>query len=356
MIRVLHIIGSLNRAGAQAFIMNVYRSIDRTKIQFDFVVNIKSENGFDDEIKKLGGKIFLVSPKEKALLNNFKNIKRIVKDNKYKIVHRHTNTSTVFLDLLAAKLGGAKTLIAHSHNTNAAKLNKLHYFCRPLLNAVATNSFACSHEAGLWLFGNTKFTILKNGIEIQKFIYKESTRNQIRNKLELKNNFILGHVGRFHPAKNHMFLLDIFKQIKSKLPDSKLLLVGDGELRNDIENKIKSLDLSDSVILAGVVTNINDYFQAMDVFIMPSLYEGLPVTLVEAQAAGLKCFVADNVSKEVNVENLITNLNINDKTEHWVENIYLLKNGYERKNMSFELKRSAFDIEDTAKVLEEFYS
>lgn len=361
-IRILHVLGTLNRGGAETMIMNIYRSIDRTKIQFDFMIHTDKECDYNDEIIKLGGKIYNVPRyigrnhfKYKKAWKSFFNI-----HPEYKIVHGHMR-STAVIYLSIAKNHGLIT-IAHSHST-ASRGNKIEQLVKNIMQYpirfIADYLFACSNEAGRWLFGKKAITkdnykVIKNAINIEKYIFNECKRNEMRSILGIEDKFVVGHVGSFTYPKNHKFLISVFYEIQKKYKDSILLLVGDGELRSHIQKHIDDLGINDKVKLIGVVGNVNDYMQAMDVFVFPSLWEGLPVTVVEAQAAGLQCFISDKITEEVCITPCIKSISLNESVKNWGYKIISSKKnrGYET---SFYIEKGGFDIYDSVKLLTTFY-
>lgn len=364
--RILHVIGSLNNGGSQAMVMNLYRNIDRTKVQFDFIIDREDELFFEDEINCLGGKIYILPS------FNIKNSPRYIKcwndffsaHPEYDIIHGHVR-STASIYLKIAKTYGLTT-IAHSHNTSSGKgfpalvKNILQF----PLRYIADYFFACSEPAGKWLFGNkvcnqANFLILKNAIDTKKFIYNETVRNRVRDEFNLHNKFVLGHIGRFHNQKNHTYLIDIFAEVKKTNENAVLLLVGEGDLRRSIEAKVNKLGLSNSVIFAGVRSNVHELLQAMDIFVFPSLYEGLGIVVIEAQAAGLPCVVSDTIPKEAFINNtdnkIISAFPLNESAETWANAIQQYSVIKERRNMFNEIKSSGYDITHTTKQIEEFY-
>ncbi|MEK6263425.1 MAG: glycosyltransferase family 1 protein [Clostridium sp.] len=353
-IRVLHIVGTMNRGGQETFLMNVYRAIDRERIQFDFIVHSQEHGDYEDEIEGLGGRIFRVTRKEKSILRNFYDIKRVVKDNQYKIVQRHSNNSFVVWDLLASKLGGAKMLIAHSHSSNSQS-PITHKICRPILKLIATHRYACSSKAGKWLYGEADFKIINNGIASTEYIYSPESCKEVRQELDLENKFVIGHVGRLTKAKNHLFLLDIFSIIRKTVENAVLILVGDGELREEIEKKISELELQDSVKLLGVRSDVPRLLQAMDVFLFPSLYEGLPVSVVEAQASGLPCVISDTITDEVVLTNLVSRCSLGDSAEQWAQIVSQYTEIFDRHSDIDSIINAGFDISFTAKQLQQYY-
>lgn len=355
--RVLHIIGRMNCGGAENFIMNIYRNIDRTKIQFDFVVHTEEECYFDDEIQALGGKIYRIAPISKNIFKHMSQLKKIIKENGYKVVHRHTNASIVAIDLKVAKSVGVEKIIVHSHNTQSSKKNNFKLF-KKMIDKYATHKFACSIEAGEWLYGKGKdFQIIKNGIDTLKYKFDKEIAIKKKDELGLNDSFVIGHVGRFNIQKNHMFLLDIFYEYLKLNDKAKLLLVGDGELRSDIENRVKELGIKDKIILTGVRSDVNELMMAMDVFLFPSLHEGLPLTLVEAQACGLKVLGSDVIPRDVAITSLYNFFEIGESSKKWAARLDLLKYEIQQNRDEFlDVKNIVdFDVKNVSKQLEEVY-
>lgn len=364
-IRVLQVIGIMNRGGAETMIMNLYRNVDRNKVQFDFVEHSQEAAVFDDEILSLGGKTY------RCPRYTGKNHIAYVKwwksffdkhAGEYRIVHGHIgSTASIYLSI--AKHCGLFT-IAHSHNTDGALsvyavLYKLLSF---RTRSIADYFFACSVQAGIDRFGariakqKDRCRVLNNAIDTTAFAFNDMIRNQVRNGLGLeKNDYVLGHVGRFMDQKNHVYLMDVFSEIARREPDAKLLLVGDGPLRKQIETKVAALGLSDRVIFTGVRSDVAELMQAMDILVFPSKKEGLPVTLVEAQAAGLPCVISNSIPRDaVITKNLVTTLSLQNSPKEWAEHV-LSRKQEARSDHSEEVKAAGFDIHETAKLLEEFY-
>lgn len=361
-IRVLQVFAEMNRGGAETMIMNLYRHIDRAKIQFDFIVHTNEKCAFDEEIEQLGGIIYRVPRyvgknhfEYKDAWQNF-----FISHPEYKIIHGHVR-STASLYLKVAKKHGLIT-IAHSHNTSSGNgissvvKNILQYPIRH----TADYFLACSEAAGKWLFGDTvvsrsNFKVLVNAIETDRFSFNNHSRDAIRNEFGIENKYVIGHVGRFHPQKNHEFIIDVFKSVHNKVKNSVLLLIGDGALKESIQMKVRKEKLENSVIFAGVRSDVPDIFQGMDIFVMPSLFEGLPVTLIEAQASGLKIFASDVITNEVAITNNIEFMSLNSSAEVWADRIMEYRDGYERKNSSQEIIASGYDVKNNAQELEQFY-
>lgn len=363
-IRVLHVIGIMNRGGAETMIMNLYRNIDRNKVQFDFVENTSQSAVFDEEIQLLGGRIYRCphyNGKNHIAYCKWWNHFFDTHKNEYAIVHGHLG-STAAIYLSIAKKHGVYG-IAHSHNTNLMKSpDDIIYalFAFPT-RFIADHFFACSREAGVSRYGKrvgndeNRCTILANAIDISKFVFNESIRQRMRDSLGItENQLVIGNISRFAEQKNHLFLIDIFEKIREKSPDAVLLLVGDGERRPQIEAHILEKNLSSNTILTGIQSNTWDFYQAMDVFLMPSLYEGLPVSMVEAQTSGLPCCVSTSVPREAAITDLVQFHSLSDSAEKWCGWVLGCTNR-PRRNMKAEIQKAGYDISVTSKWLENFY-
>lgn len=360
-IRIAHIVGKWVGGGVEAVIMNYYRHIDRSKIQFDFLCDDDSTNIPYDEIEKLGGRVILVPPYQKVFKYH-RELKRIFKENKYKIVHSHINTLSVF-PLFAAKCAGVKVRIAHSHSTTNKKewkRNILKQVLRPFSKTFSTDYFACSELAGRWLFGNKEYDkgnvyLLNNAIDLDKFKFDKKIRNKKRKELNISDDmFVIGHIGRFVETKNHKFIIDVFNEIYKKNNKSILILAGQGPLVEEVKEKVNRLELTNNVIFLGQRNDVNEFYQAFDLFIFPSLYEGLGLVAVEAQAAGLKCVCSKNVPVEVDVTNNVTFIDLKESFTFWCDQI-LEKFLNERKDFSNEITIHGYNIEFEVKKLEDEY-
>jgi glycosyltransferase involved in cell wall biosynthesis len=366
LVRVLHVTNGMDRAGAETMLMNYYRCIDRTKLQFDFLLTtpLSYKCHYENEITEMGGKIFHLPQLTPYAPWKYLNAADIFfKDHpEYRVVHSHISATGVF-PLYIAKRNNVSVRISHSHNTRGGKLLK-HFVISILklfLQHVGTHFFACGTDAAEWLYGkrfvlNNNVFILKNAIYASLYAYSEEKRCRIRMKKDWNDNFVIGHIGRFAYQKNHGFLLDIFKNIKKLCPHALLLLIGDGEERKVIEKKITVEGLGDSVVLMGVVDNVFDYMQAMDVFLFPSLYEGLGMALIEAQAAGLCCFASkDAVPREATITDLVEFISLSENAEYWANRIVRYKDGYVRRNTYNEIKKAFYDVQQNAEWLENYY-
>lgn len=360
-LRVLHVVTSMNRGGLETMIMNYYRHIDRQRVQFDFLVHRDERADYDDEIESLCGNIYRIprlvpwSIRYRKSLNSF-----FDSHPEYSIVHVHQDCLSS-IALKTAKKHGVPVRIAHSHSTNIDK--NIKYFIkiiyRRFITKYATKLMACSEAAGKWMFcckDSSKFTILPNAVDAKKFDFNTQLRTDLRKELGIsQNDFVLGHIGRFAPEKKHEFIIDIFNLFLKSNPNARLVLVGDGELRNAIEKKVANLGLTEYVRFTGTVSNVSHFLQVMDAFVFPSKYEGLGIALIEAQTSGLPCVISESLPNEcVICSDLISRISINDSAKKWVECILGFSNS-SRKGRSDDIVSAGYDINECAKKLEEFY-
>lgn len=359
-IRVLHVVVNMNRGGAETLIMNLYRNLDPKKVQFDFLTC--KEGVFDQEIQEMGGNIHRIpyisdvghAGYMKALRHFFTNHKH------YKIVHSHMDKMSGLV-LRAAKMAGIPVRISHSHNTSceggiAAKLYKS--FAGSFINKSATDLLACSNSAAEWLFKNRnhQVKIINNGINYQRFLFNPKTREKVRTFLNVdESTLVLGHVGRFFEQKNHSFLIEIFREVNKRNPNSVLVLVGNGSLMSEIYQKVDEYGLNGKVKFLGVRSDVEQLYQAFDLFIFPSIHEGLPVTLIEVQASGMPSLISDTITNEVDLGlGLIEYLPINDIGK-WVKAIANYSNHHNRKITSNVFEEKGYDIRKTAASIQEYY-
>jgi glycosyltransferase involved in cell wall biosynthesis len=347
----------MNRGGLETMLMNYYRQMDRNKIQFDFMVHRTESGHYDEEILKMGGRIYRMPQiRPGNYLKYFKLLHEFFKQNKsYKVVHSHINENSSFV-LKAAKRVGIPCRIAHSHLSDLGIDIKLPFrlYARLVMKGVPTEYFACSQNAGKWLFGEQKnITVLNNAVNVYEFKYNEELREEVRKELNIRDELVIGHIGRFNKQKNHDYLIHIFKAVHDKEPNSILVLVGDGHLRNSIEKKVECLGLSSKVKFLGIRSDISRIMQGMDLFLFPSLFEGLPVVLVEAQAAGLNCIVSDSITDETNITGRVQFISLGDSVNSWANKI--LTTTYEHADTSKILQLNGFDTTTTVNWLSTFY-
>ena len=356
--RLLCIVSCMDTGGAETFLMKIYRLLDKSKYQMDFCVSANKKGFYDDEIKKLGGKIYNIPMKSEHPIKSFRAIKYMVKSGNYQRVLRTSQQSLAAIDLLAAKFGGAKKLIYRSSNAGLTGnfiskiINKLFGF---LPRMIPNIKIAPSTEAAEFVFGSRsvqkqKIIILHNGLDYEKFCFNKKIREKIRCELEIDDKTILyGHVGRFNVQKNHLFLLDVFKKIHDQKSNSMLILIGNGELEEDIRQKIKTLKIEKNVKILGVQENVNEYLMAMDLMIFPSLFEGMPNVIIEAQATGLKCFASNTITKEANITGLVRYIDLDASIDNWANEI-MKEDLQERIDTSTFFKNSGYLMSDVIKV------
>lgn len=322
-IHVAQVIGRVNEGGIEGIISSLCENIDHSKVVIDFYACGSCFLLNKEKAEKYGGKYYEIPPYKK-LFKFKKMLRKYFKENNYDIVHANMN-SLSFLALSQAKKAGIKIRIAHSHSTSNKK-ELVHHIIKKILKPFArkgaTHFFACSKYAGEWLFGKkTKFYIINNGVDFSRFAFNEVKRNEVRKELGIEPNAkVLGNIGRLDPQKNHMFLLEIYEKVVQKYKDTYLLLIGKGDLKDKILSYIKEHHLDKAKYL-GTLPNPEDYYQTMDAFVLPSLYEGLPVVGVEAQANKLKCFFSNEVTPEAKLIEDTEFLPINEGIEPWVNAI-----------------------------------
>lgn len=356
MLRVLQVVTHMNRGGLETMLMNYYRNIDRTQIQFDFLTHRTYIGDYGEEILSLGGKIYHLPVLNPFSINYKQKLREFFKQHReYHIIHVHQDClSSVILKI--AEQEGIRIRIAHSHNSSQDKnikyLVKMYY--RRQIPQYATHLLACSEQAGKWMYGNGSFSVLNNAINAKEYRFNPHKREKVRNTFHVENNeMLIGHVGRFNYSKNHSFLIDVFQNVQKKLP-AKLMLIGDGELRKQIEKKVQNNNLGDKIIFTGVRSDVADLMQAMDVFVFPSNYEGLPVTIIEAQASGLPCLISDKVPIECKVTDYVQQIDLTKSTEQWAE-CAIRASKIKRKDTCEEIKKAGFDIKENVKLLQKFY-
>lgn len=314
-VRVAHVVGKMVGGGVEQVVMNYYRHIDRDRVQFDFLVDADSMLVPRDEIESLGGRVFVIPPYQHVVAYQ-KELVRLFRQERWPIVHSHVNALSVF-PLRAAKRAGVPVRIAHSHSTSGRgefTKNVAKTVLRPLSNVYPTHRMACSRYAGEWLFGKgVSFEVLYNAIDLSRFSFDAKVRAQARADLGLiGGQTVIGHVGRFMPQKNHRFLIEAFALAARRRPDLVLVLVGAGEAEAHAESWAVERGVADRVMFLGQRSDVDRLYQAFDAFVLPSLYEGLPLVSVEAQAAGLPCFLSDRITHEVDVTGTVRFLSIDD--------------------------------------------
>lgn len=360
-IRILHENVIMDQGGIENLLMNVYRNIDREKVQFDFIVHREKKGCFEDEIRELGGKIYRTPPFNPFHYKAYADaVEKVYRDHpEYKIVHCHSELN--LWPLKIAKKCGIPVRIAHSHNTKCRFSLKTFFFYyeKMFIKKYCTDMFMCSEPAGEWSFGKkaveqNRCTLIKNGIVVPDFTFDESVRNRIRQEYGLEDKIVIGHVGKFMVQKNHAFLIKLFSEIHKAQKNTVLMLIGEGELEEKIRDMVHEYDLDESVVFMGTKKNVNEFMQAMDVFVLPSAWEGLGIVNIEAQAAGLPAVVSDEVPEAAVLTDLIERISLSQPMEVWCRAV-LDKVNTPRRDTSEEIRKSGFDIVQTAKKLEDFY-
>lgn len=363
-IKVLHVVVRMDRAGLETFIMNVYRNIDRNMFEFNFLCASSHKGAYDDEIMQLGGKIYHMPMSDnRGILRKFDRVNLIAQwlithKNEIDIIHWHSGDAVEsLLCLKACKKAGIKNIIIHSHNSKCDRMI-LNRICRIFAGAYKYRKLACSEEAAEWRFGNrfvkkNEVEVIYNGIDLEAYKYDKQSSIDIKKALGIENKIVLGHIGRFSQQKNHEFLIDVFYEYHKTHSDAVLILIGKGELEKAIRSKVSRLGLDNDVKFFGVRDDIPKILQAMDVFVFPSLYEGLGIVLIEAQAASLPVVTNKAIPKIAIVSDLVRMLPI-DNPSRWCREIdEALK--MDRSNAVFNDGLDKFDIKAVAKRLQEIY-
>lgn len=346
--------------GIQAFVMNVYRNIDRSQIQFDFLVHKTEGNAYQDEINSLGGVMYFVPARNQGVLKNKRALDRFYKSHpEYKVVHLHESSLSYIDPLIAAQKNDVPIRVMHSHSTrmgNSIMHQIMHLYNSLSIHKTATHYLACGKQAGVWMYGHSrvknKFQIVYNGIDLKRFEFNDKVRESMRKELGLQESIALCHIGRFDEVKNHSFLLDVFNEIVKINPDSKLFLVGNGVLLDDIKLKVRKLGVEDKVLFLGFRNDINKLVQAADALILPSFYEGFPVCAIEAQASGLAFFMSDRVTKEALIKSNSFSLSLDLPPKDWA--LQIISN-LKREVDNSEMYERGLDIKNTVDALMSIY-
>lgn len=360
MIRILQITAQLERNGTETFIMNVFRNIDRSKFQFDFLINSPSHNGYYNEACNLGARIYYIPSRKKGYIKYLKELNSFFKkhSHEYDAVHFNGNSFTSIEALYFAKIYGIKQIIAHSHNSKTSGIHNviLHKINRIFIPKIATSFLACSDLALKWAYSRSIIKtarIIHNGIDLNKYKFDQNLRKQKRDELNIGKELVIGTIGRLTEVKNHTFLIDIFSEILKIQSEAILIIVGNGKLKQALVDKTKDLNIEDRVILTGERDDVPELLNAFDAFVLPSLYEGLPFVGIEAQANGLPTFISENVSKQIILTDKVFLLSLDEKPKYWAN--YILNHiDYIRDNLSKNIKN--FSIVNTVRELEKIYS
>lgn len=365
-IRVLHILDELNTGGAERIVFSYFQHIDRDKFQWDFVItryeDPKKKGILEDKIESLGGVIYRVHRKRENYLKNIKDVDEIIKNGNYQIVHSHLDELSS-LYLLSAKRYHVPVRIAHSHLAGANRgfaVEALCLFLKPILKACVTSKFSCGRDAGICLWGakdlnNKKIYIMHNAIDTSRFNYDNDLRIRKRAELKVEDYIVFGTVGRMSYQKNSEFIVQIFKEIHSINQKTKLIFVGTGENEFSVKALVKDFSLQDNIIFLDSRDDVNELMMAMDVFLLPSRFEGLPIVLVEAQCTGLQCFVSNSVTDEIRINPNVHYYGLEHSAKEWAKYILSIKDDYDRSYGNNSIKHAGYRIEEEAKKLENYY-
>ena len=353
--RVLCCMSSMNAGGAETFLMKQYRRMDREKYQMDFCVNVEERGYYDDEIEAMGGRIFRIPPKSQDFKKSLKALENIVRENGYESVLCSSVKPGTALELVAARNGGATRLIYRSSNSGVEggfKQKLLHSTLGQLAKTVPTVKIAPSKEAAEYCFGKGciekgRAYLLNNGIDTGVYRYSDETRAAMRKDLDVESKFVVAHVGRFSKQKNHSFLLDVFAEMLKLNPDSVLMLIGMGELEDEMKQKATQLNIRDSVRFVGIRGDVPQVLCAADVFVFPSFYEGMPNTVIEAQALSLHCVISDRITPDADITGLVEYLPLGD-AKQWASTAAKYADGYTRRDMTDVFKAHKYDSETTS--------
>ncbi|NGM83799.1 glycosyltransferase family 1 protein [Paenibacillus sp. 7124] len=358
-VRILQVVTVMNRGGLETMLMNYYRQMDQGDIQFDFMVHREERGHYDDEIEAMGGVIYRMPPiKPGNYRRYFGRLREFFNVHpEYRVVHSHINENSSFV-LRAAKRAGIPCRIAHSHLSDLKLDLKFPFrvYAKAVMKDNPNRYFACSKKAGRWLFGSAResaLVVMNNAINLREFAFDAGVREQVRSELQAGDRLVIGHVGRFNEQKNHTFLIDIFHSVYLRNPNALLVLVGEGYLEPAIRQKVKQLGLQDHVAFLGVRSDIPRLMQGMDLFLFPSLFEGLPVVLVEAQAAGLRCIASSSITRESDLTGRVRFIGLQEPADTWAREI--LDSSCERADTSEQLRESGYDSAKTAEWLASFY-
>lgn len=363
-VRVLNVLGTTNLGGAESRVMELYRALDRDKVQFDFLVHTQKEGQYSEEIRRLGGRIYSV-PRFRLL--NFLSYKKALRKfflehHEFAAVQGHmTSTASIYLPI--AKQAGIPVTIAHARSAGVDRGVKglVTRIIRRPLRYRADYCFTCSGEAAKAVFGRKwvgqgKVRTIPDAIDSKRFVYNPAVRAEVRAELGITDRFVIGHVGRFSFMKNHAYLVDVFAQLCKLRDDAVLILIGRGELEEEIRKKVSGLGLADRVLFLGSRFDVEKYYQAFDYFVFPSIFEGLPGSVTEAQASGLNCLVSDQITREAAITDLVSYRSIREPAINWAEEIMQSAQAVpKRKDMRMAIAAKGFDVHEQAVRMEQFY-
>ncbi len=360
MIKVLFISQYLNRNGTESFMMNVFRGIDRKRFHVDFLLYSWQETDYSKEVEMAGGVVYRVPCRKESLIKWNLSLNRFFKIHatEYHAVHFCGNSLTSIAPIYYAYKYGVPVRIVHAHNSSARGFHNrlLHLLKRQYVYSLATHFFACSTLAARWFFGDKDVVIIHNGIEVARFSYDVETRRLYREKMGIEEDeVVIGHVGRFVEEKNHVFMIEVFAQYVQQCPKAKLMLIGVGPLFSEIKELVVRFNLQERVMLLGERSDVAGLMQAMDAFLMPSLFEGFPFVLIEAQAAGLPCLIADTINRDICITDNVHFASLSEDSIGWVEKLDGMLMGYKRKKEDCVIASKGYVIQETVQYLQKVY-
>lgn len=350
--------GGLFFDGILSCIVEYMTVMDKSRMDVRVLATNEPEKNVVQKVEESDCKVVSIPYRKKNIVKYFFLLYRYIAKEKIDIVHIHGSSAIMSVELVAARIAGCKVRIAHSHNTTCEN-QKIDNFLRPVFYWGYTEAFACGSEAGKWMFGNREFKIIPNGRDIRKYEYNAKNRTNYRDKLKIpRDALVVGHVGRFNAQKNHEYLVHVFEELYKNNRKAYLVLIGTGEKIDEIKNLVKKSMIRDNVIFTGVIDNVADYLSAFDVMLLPSLYEGLPMVVIEWQIAGLPCIVSDTVTKECAITPLVQFESLEEKPERWARNIedIPLQDREKNKDLLFgSVRKAGYDIQFGAERLRNIY-
>ena len=359
MIRVLHYGIDSKLGGIETYLNKLYTNIDRDKFKFDFIYIGDEEPCYYNEFKDMGSNFYNITPRSKNLIKHKRELRKLFKENNFDIIHCHLNTLS-YIEPIIAAIENNIPVIVHSRNAGTSKSkvsNLLHKINSYRIPKNKLTKLAVSDLAGDWLFGKDEnYMVINNGLNIEKYKFDDNVRKRVRSEFGFKDELVIIHLGALREQKNHMFILEIFKEVLKEEPKSKLLLVGDGHLKDSINSRINELNIENSVIMAGERNDVRDILCSGDIFLFPSFFEGFPNAVLEAQATGLPCFISDIITKEVMVNEDCYSISLKKSAKEWAEQILIKRNNIKnRYNSSKEVKKKGFAVEEEIKRVSDIY-
>ncbi|MCI8950699.1 MAG: glycosyltransferase family 1 protein [Lachnospiraceae bacterium] len=354
MIKILVVAKDFQVHGISKVIMNYFHFLEDKDVEMDFAIGQPIDSGYRDSIKIAGRKIYVLPSKSDNPIEYYSGLYNAMKMKKYDIVHVHGNSASITIELVLGLLASIPVRIAHSHNSTCNH-KIIHKMLKGMMRSLCTERFACSEIAGKWMFGGRSFQVIQNCFDTKSFMFDRKSRELYRDRLQVGDAYVIGHVGFFNQQKNQRFIIDIFNEYLKKNNNSRLLSIGDGENRETIEIYAKSLKINDKVIFLGVTNDVAGLLSAMDCFIFPSLYEGLGIALIEAQISGLPCLLSDVIPDETKIGKNYYKMSLQESACRWADKLVFIEQlSLNRETFYFENKKN-IDKYDCSEVAEKLY-